>query len=93
MLIVVVRRSPLLVRRNRQRDECWSTARRSRASVHASFAKVGWVGGMRAMGCDGMVVSVRLDFSEVGRNVWIMMELGIVPFFQSGETFVALNQG
>ena len=36
---------------------------------------------------------VRLGFPEAGRNVWIVTEAGIVPVFQSGVIFVALNQG
>ena len=93
MLITVVKHSPLLVRRNRQRDECRSTARHSRVLVHASFTKVGWVGGMRAMGRFVGFMVARLDFSEAGCRVRIVMVSGIVPFFQLGEIFMILNQG
>ena len=48
---------------------------------------------MRAMGRDGVVMSVRLDFSEVGHKVRIVMVSGIMPFFQSGWMFVTVNQG
>ena len=48
---------------------------------------------MCAIGCVEGVVVVRLDFSEAGRSVQIVMVSGIVPLFQSGVIFVALNQG
>ena len=62
-------------------------------SLLISQAKAGWVDRMRAMGRFDVVVVVRLDFSEVGRRVRIVMVSGMVPFFQSGVIFVALNQG
>ena len=100
LLIVVFMRSPFVVRRNRHRDECRSTARRSRVSLLMSRAKAGCVDGMRAIGRlagISVVVSakrtVRLGFPEAGRSVRIMMASGIIPVFQSGVIFVALNQG
>ena len=100
LLIVAIMRSPFVVRRNRQRDECRSTARRSRVSLLMSRANAGCVDGMRAIGRlagISIVVSarrtVRLGFPETGRSVWIVTGSGIVPVFQLGVIFVALNQG
>ena len=62
-------------------------------SLLMSWANAGWVGGMRAMGHFDVVVVTHLDFSEAGRRVRIIIESGMVPFFQSGVMFVALNQG
>ena len=100
LLIVVLMWSPVLVRRNRQRDECRSTARRSRVSLLMSRANAGCVDGMRAIGRFvgiSIVVSamrtVRLGFPEAGHSVRIVTAVGIVPLFQSGVIFMALNQG
>ena len=62
-------------------------------SLLISQAKAGCVDGMCAMGQFVVFTVIRLDFSEAGCSVQIVMVSGIVPFFQSGVIFVALNQG
>ena len=69
-------------------------------SLLISQANAGCVDRMRAMGRSrGVIVVVvanrmeRFGFSEAAPKVQIVMVLGIVLVFQSGVTFMALNQG
>ena len=55
-----------------------------RVSVFMSFAKTGWVDRMRAIGRVKGVVVMRLDFSEAGHSIRIVMVSGIVLLFQLG---------
>ena len=69
-------------------------------SLLMSRANAGCVDGMRAIGrfagisvVVSAVRTVRFGFPETGRSVRIVTGSGIVPVFQSGVMFVAVNQG